>query len=208
MEASIIGSNSLRACCRRRGRHLFRVVLQSDPSHGPYSYRFARPDPLGRGHTRGFLHWIQLANGRGSSGAGTGVRRFDIGSSEERPHDQKHRWDSANSHRFLPLGNSMTQNYRDEGRSEMTNLQDSEIRESVRKRYGQIAQQGKSGCGCAPSGGCCGPSTESRSASSLKVGYSVEQVQAVPVGSDLGLGMRQSSCYSCSAARRDGFGSR
>ena len=70
----------------------------------------------------------------------------------------------------------------------MTSLQDSEIKESVRKRYGQIAQQGKSGCGCAPSGGCCGPSIESRSASSLKVGYSVEQVQAAPVGSDLGLG--------------------
>lgn len=70
----------------------------------------------------------------------------------------------------------------------MSNLQPSEIRESVKKRYGQIAEQGKSGCGCAPSGSCCGPSTASQSTPSLQIGYSEEQVQAVPAGSDLGLG--------------------
>jgi arsenite methyltransferase len=70
----------------------------------------------------------------------------------------------------------------------MKDLHASEIRESVREKYGQIAKDGKAGCGCRPSGCCSGPSTESQSTSSLRVGYSAEQVQAVPAGSDLGLG--------------------
>lgn len=70
----------------------------------------------------------------------------------------------------------------------MKDLQDSEIRESVRQRYGQIAKDGKAGCGCAPAGCCSEPSTDSQSTSSLKVGYSAEEIQAVPVGSNLGLG--------------------
>jgi len=71
----------------------------------------------------------------------------------------------------------------------MKNLQAPEITESVRKRYGEIATQGKSGCGCTPSGTCCGgPSTESQSTSSLRIGYSQADVLSVPVGSDLGLG--------------------
>ena len=82
----------------------------------------------------------------------------------------------------------MTHTWDEERISKMKDLQDSEIRESVRERYGQIAKDGKAGCGCAPSGCCSGPSTESQSTSSLKVGYSAEDVQAVPVGSDLGLG--------------------
>lgn len=70
----------------------------------------------------------------------------------------------------------------------MKDLQDSEIRESVRERYGQIAKDGKAGCGCAPSGSCCGPSSESRATLSSQIGYSAEDVQSVPIGSDLGLG--------------------
>ncbi len=35
-------------------------------------------------------------------------------------------------------------------RSKMKELEASEITESVRKRYGEIAKRGKSGCGCAP----------------------------------------------------------
>ncbi|MGO9571319.1 MAG: arsenite methyltransferase [Desulfomonilaceae bacterium] len=71
----------------------------------------------------------------------------------------------------------------------MKELQASEITESVRKRYGEIANQGKAGCGCAPSGSCCGgPFSASPSTSSLQVGYSAEEVQSVPRGSDLGLG--------------------
>ncbi|MCX5873344.1 MAG: arsenite methyltransferase [Deltaproteobacteria bacterium] len=70
----------------------------------------------------------------------------------------------------------------------MKELQASEITESVRKRYGEIAKHGKPGCGCAPSGSCCGPLSSSLSTSSLQVGYSAEEVQSVPMGSDLGLG--------------------
>ncbi len=70
----------------------------------------------------------------------------------------------------------------------MTDLQASEITESVRKRYGDIAKQGKSGCGCAPSGSCCGASGESPATLSSQIGYSVEDVQSVPMGADLGLG--------------------
>jgi arsenite methyltransferase len=70
----------------------------------------------------------------------------------------------------------------------MKNLEASEITESVRKRYGEIAIQGKSGCGCAASGSCCGPSAQAQSTSSLRVGYSEADVLTAPVGSDLGLG--------------------
>jgi arsenite methyltransferase len=75
-----------------------------------------------------------------------------------------------------------------ERKSEMKDLQASEIRESVRERYGHIAKDGKSGCGCATSRSCCGPSTELPSTSSLQVGYSEADVLTVPAGSDLGLG--------------------
>lgn len=70
----------------------------------------------------------------------------------------------------------------------MKSLQDSEIRASVRQRYGQIAQDGDTGCGCTPQGECCGPSSTSKVASSLQTGYSEEEIQSAPTGSDLGLG--------------------
>ena len=63
-----------------------------------------------------------------------------------------------------------------------------EIRESVRKRYGEIAQSGPSGCGCAPSGCCSGPAAAPLGSSSRQIGYSPEELQAVPAGADLGLG--------------------
>ena len=70
----------------------------------------------------------------------------------------------------------------------MKDRNDSEIRESVRERYGQIAKDGKAGCGCAPSGSCCGPSNVSQANISSQIGYSTKDVQSVPIGSDLGLG--------------------
>jgi arsenite methyltransferase len=72
--------------------------------------------------------------------------------------------------------------------SEEKDLQPEKIRESVRKRYGEIAQSGQPGCGCSPSGCCSGPAPTSVSISSLQIGYSPEELQAVPVGADLGLG--------------------
>ena len=71
----------------------------------------------------------------------------------------------------------------------MKELQPSEITESVKKRYGAIAKQGRSGCGCGPSGSCCGGTVSaSPGTPSLRAGYSEEEVQSVPAGSDLGLG--------------------
>lgn len=70
----------------------------------------------------------------------------------------------------------------------MKDLQASDITESVKKRYGDIAKQGKSGCGCTPSSCCGGPVSTSPSTSSLRVGYSAEDIQSVPTGSDMGLG--------------------
>lgn len=70
----------------------------------------------------------------------------------------------------------------------MKDPQPEEIRESVRKRYGEIAAQGRSGCGCAPSGCCAGPAAAPQESSSLQLGYSPEELQAVPAGADLGLG--------------------
>jgi arsenite methyltransferase len=70
----------------------------------------------------------------------------------------------------------------------MKSLKASEITKSVRKRYGEIVSQGRSGCGCAPVRSCCGPLAEPPRASSLRVGYSEEDLGAAPAGSDLGLG--------------------
>jgi arsenite methyltransferase len=55
------------------------------------------------------------------------------------------------------------------------------IHEVVREHYGKVATQGAS-VGCAP--GCCGgPSQSSR-----QLGYSDDELSAVPAGADLGLG--------------------
>lgn len=56
-----------------------------------------------------------------------------------------------------------------------------EIRGAVREHYGNVAEGGSSGC-CAP--GCCGASADA----SLKLGYSQEDLAAVPEGANLGLG--------------------
>jgi SAM-dependent methyltransferase len=57
------------------------------------------------------------------------------------------------------------------------------IRQAVRYRYGNIAQM--SGCGCGS--GCCGnPATPEQAAQTL--GYSAEDVLAVPEGANMGLG--------------------
>jgi SAM-dependent methyltransferase len=70
----------------------------------------------------------------------------------------------------------------------MKDRQDSEIRQSVRERYGRIVSDGRAGCGCASTGCCGGPADVSADSSSLKIGYSGDDVHSVPVGSDLGLG--------------------
>jgi arsenite methyltransferase len=64
-----------------------------------------------------------------------------------------------------------------------------EIRQQVRTAYGNVARAEKadSACGCGPS--CCAPSEESvAELLSRGIGYSAEELAAVPEGANLGLG--------------------
>ena len=63
-----------------------------------------------------------------------------------------------------------------------------EIRSAVRENYGKVAVSGRSGCGCSSSS-CCGTPNDATAADiSLGLGYSGEQVTAVPEGANMGLG--------------------
>jgi arsenite methyltransferase len=61
-----------------------------------------------------------------------------------------------------------------------------EIRKQVRKSYAKVVE-GSSGCSCGPNSSCCGGPTTAEQISA-KVGYSAEEMGAVPDGSNLGLG--------------------
>lgn len=61
-----------------------------------------------------------------------------------------------------------------------------EIRQAVRDEYGRIAKSDGAGCGCAPS--CCGDSAPGAESRSVALGYSADDVSAVPEGANLGLG--------------------
>lgn len=62
------------------------------------------------------------------------------------------------------------------------NMQDEEIKNAVRTRYAGVARQSGSCCSSA----CCGSAKPQQI--SKKIGYSEEEMQAVPSGSNLGLG--------------------
>ena len=63
-----------------------------------------------------------------------------------------------------------------------------EVKEMVRARYGGIAAGTAADC-CAPASSCCDASAASVVASkSLQMGYSADELAAVPEGADLGLG--------------------
>jgi arsenite methyltransferase len=71
------------------------------------------------------------------------------------------------------------------------------VREAVRSRYAGIAETetspaGGSACGCSPSSSCCGAAAPVTAAgqteTSRKLGYSEEELAAVPEGANLGLG--------------------
>lgn len=69
-------------------------------------------------------------------------------------------------------------------------LEQDEVRTTVRQGYGKIAAT-NSGCGCAPT--CCSPTETESSAHDPKaisqgLGYSAADTEAVPEGSNLGLG--------------------
>lgn len=67
----------------------------------------------------------------------------------------------------------------------MTDIKFSEVRKSVAKTYGSIAINGGSCCG--PSAGCCSE-ISANPAISGKMGYSDNDLSAVPEGANLGLG--------------------
>jgi SAM-dependent methyltransferase len=64
--------------------------------------------------------------------------------------------------------------------------EDDKIRENVRKAYRAIAVSDTAGCGCTPS--CCSPQPISVKDLSTKLGYSTQEIEAAPDGSNMGLG--------------------
>jgi arsenite methyltransferase len=61
-----------------------------------------------------------------------------------------------------------------------------EIRQEVRKRYADIAKSDSAGCGCSPS--CCTPQDPSTKDLSAKLGYTLQEIDSVPDGANMGLG--------------------
>jgi arsenite methyltransferase len=70
----------------------------------------------------------------------------------------------------------------------MRNTKDDQIRQAVRKTYGDIAKTGDSCCGYTPSS-CCGDSNKpSAEDTSVRLGYSADDVANIPEGANMGLG--------------------
>lgn len=70
----------------------------------------------------------------------------------------------------------------------MDKQKNDEIRSAVRENYGKVAASGSPGCGCSSSS-CCGTPNDVTAADiSLGLGYSGEDVTAVPEGANMGLG--------------------
>src|SRR3954466_13716203 len=67
-------------------------------------------------------------------------------------------------------------------------MEQADIKEMVRARYGSIAEaaSAEAGC-CAPTTSCCGPAT-TPDTKSMRMGYSAEELASVPEGANLGLG--------------------
>lgn len=65
----------------------------------------------------------------------------------------------------------------------MNEVAHDEIRQAVRRQYGQVAES--EGCGCGPA--CCG-STAPADKLSQALGYSVHETAVVPEGANMGLG--------------------
>jgi len=64
-------------------------------------------------------------------------------------------------------------------------MDNEEIKKAVQKGYAKVATQG--GCCCKPKNSCCGGGNQAENISK-KVGYSDEELNAVPEGANLGLG--------------------
>ena len=63
----------------------------------------------------------------------------------------------------------------------------SAVRDEVLSTYGKIALNEQNGCGAAGASACCPPDRSSATAAD-KLGYSADEIAALPEGADLGLG--------------------
>src|SRR5260370_20994492 len=70
-----------------------------------------------------------------------------------------------------------------------TGMDDAQIKEMVRARYGGIAEAAGAASCCAPASSCCGDAAPGTPADkSRRMGYSDTELAAVPDGANLGLG--------------------
>ena len=70
----------------------------------------------------------------------------------------------------------------------MNQLKNDEIRHAVLENYSHVAESDGKGCGCAPTS-CCGTANDVSVVDvAVTLGYSREQVSAVPEGANMGLG--------------------
>lgn len=68
----------------------------------------------------------------------------------------------------------------------MDSLDEEQVRQQIRERYGQIALAPNEGCGCSPS--CCSPLVTIDMPGSARLGYSSQEIGQAPEGADMGLG--------------------
>lgn len=62
-----------------------------------------------------------------------------------------------------------------------------EIHNNVRDAYGKVAESDDIGCGCGVPTSCCGTAPDLEGFS-IKLGYTADELKAVPGGADMGLG--------------------
>jgi SAM-dependent methyltransferase len=68
-------------------------------------------------------------------------------------------------------------------------METAEIKEMVRARYGSIAAGTRGDCATPAASSCCDPATDATAAGKARVmGYSADELAAVPQGANLGLG--------------------
>ena len=68
-------------------------------------------------------------------------------------------------------------------------MKETDIKKTVREKYGAIAKKSGTSCGCASGAtSCCGSSVDMSKAVSKSIGYSDDDLNSVPEGANLGLG--------------------
>jgi len=70
----------------------------------------------------------------------------------------------------------------------MEQAKNDDIRRQVRDNYGKVAESKITGCGDSPSSSCCTGNGVTAEMASVSLGYSNEDVTAIPEGANMGLG--------------------